>query len=341
MYKKASFVMGTLFFSSAILAGHPGDNVIAPIGVNLIAPSSQSFWTIGVEALYAEPSNANFQYAAVQTAGAPSSTYDNKTVSPDYSLGGEFDVTYHFADSSRDVEVAVTHLEMDDSDDVSTQSGSQSLQEPFGVTGGILSNPNYAEGSVDNDIDAVDIVFGQTFNIGQAVTMRPFGGVRYADLESNDYAQYKNNTATASTLLGSGRINTGLTGIGPRAGVDAIFNVSSRISFVGQVGMSLLIGDLDTKITTTNNSGATPINTVYDQDESRSIAPEIDAKLGISYHQAIDQNNAFDIQLGYQAVNYFNVVNNDVIDALTPNTVNNTGDLGYQGPYLRFQLELV
>lgn len=341
MYKNTSIIMGTLLCSTTLFAGHPGDNVIAPTGVSLIAPSSQSFWTIGVEALYAQPSNANFQYAAVQTAGTTISTYDNKTVSPDYSLGGEFDVTYHFADSSRDVEVAVTHIEMDDSDDVSTQSGSQNLQEPFGVTGGILSNPNYAEGSVDNDIDAVDVVFGQTFHIGQAVTMRPFGGVRYADLESNDYAQYKNNTPTASTLLGSGRINTGLTGIGPRAGVDATFNASTRISFVGRVGMSLLIGNIDTKITTTSNSGASPINTIYDQDDSFSIAPEVDAKLGISYHQAIDQNNAFDIELGYQAVNYFNVIDNDFIDASTPNTINNTSNLGYQGPYLRLQLELV
>lgn len=340
MYRKISVTIGSLLLATTAFASHPDDSVIAPAGINVVAPPSVSSWTLGLEALYMAPSNADFQYAQIQS-GTDVQTYDNKSVSPSSSLGGEFDATYHFAGSSRDVEVALTHVVMDDSSDVSTTT--ETMNNPFGITGTKVHPEDYADGDVDNNIDAVDVVFGQTFTVGQTVSLRPFAGIRYADLENNDYAQYQNRDPSTgeSNLLGSGRIDSGFEGGGPRAGLDAKFQAGSGISFVGDVGVSLLIGEISTKITKTVNTSNSATNTPYDQDSNTSLVPEADAELGINYHHAIDMQNAFDIQLGYQAVNYFDAIDNNWIDATTPNTVNNDSDIGYHGPYLRFQLDLV
>jgi len=337
MYKKIPAIICASLLTTIALAGHPNDSLVVPTGVNVFAPSTNDFWTIGIELLYMQPSNVDFQYASERSTGTAPRVYENKSVSPGYNFGGEFDATYHFAGNSRDIEVALTHIDVNNSSDVSVQSGR--IVEPFGVTSA-PNYANYAEGQIDNNTDAVDVVLGQTFYVGHAVILRPFAGIRYADLESNDYARYKDDSTNQARLLGSGRINASFDGVGPRAGVDATYRAGSNVSFVASAAVSLLVGDIDTKITTTNNLTTLPTNTVYKLDEGTSLVPEIDARLGINYHHAIDSDNAFDIQVGYQAFNYFDVIDRDFIDASTPNAINNTSDLAYQGAYLRFQLEL-
>ncbi|MAZ39956.1 MAG: hypothetical protein CMF49_07525 [Legionellales bacterium] len=326
MMKNFSIIIGTLLAASNLYAGNTGNQVQAPTGVSLQAPKSESAWSFGIEALYMKPSNATFQYVQISNQSTPTQTHQNNSVNPSSDWGGEFDATYHFAGNSRDIEVALMNLDVDNTGSTQIQDGQMS--DPFGISNRFTDSAN---ADMDNSVDAVDVVFGQTFKIGPVVTMRPFGGVRYADLESNNVAQYFNSQASAPAQ-GNGRINSEFVGFGPRAGLDASFHVSSRISVVGTVGASLLVGDIDTKLTTTAYQDNPQI---IDNNESRASVPELDAKLGINYQQKLSANNSLDIQVGYQVVDYFDVINKDFIDASTINTVSNSDDLGFQGPYIR------
>ena len=139
------------------------------------------------------------------------------------------------------------------------------------------------------------------------------------------------------------KLESEFQGIGPRAGMDISVHAGSGISFVGSAGGSLLIGDLDSKfdndfygVLASQNS-----STHYKNDDAHHVVPELDARVGIDYAFAYSPNTSLNVQVGYQAVNYFDVVAVDVTDTITPNTLNNTSNFGYYGPYLRGVLTFV
>ena len=231
MVKKIAFALAAIGISSAAFAGHPGDAVVAPTGVNLIAPDSVGVWTVGLEALYMEPTNADFQYAQVDDNSTPTNTFKNKSTNPSHDWGGTIDVDYLFPGNSRDVKLSYTHLHMDNNDgSVSTVGTTNSLSEPFGIA---PVNFDGAKGSSDNDLDAVDLVFGQWIRIGERVDLHPFGGLRYASIDMNDKGKYTDSTDLAN--YGVGKVKSDFSGIGPRAGLDATVHVGSGVSFVGTV----------------------------------------------------------------------------------------------------------
>jgi hypothetical protein len=332
MVKKIAFALAAIGISSAAFAGHPGDAVVAPTGVNLIAPDSVGVWTVGLEALYMEPTNSDFQYAQVNDNSLPTNTFHNKSTNSTHDWGGTIDVDYMFPGNSRDVKLSYTHLHMDDnSGSVSTVGTGSSLNEPFGVS---PQNFDGARGSSDNDLDAVDLVFGQWIRIGERVDLHPFGGLRYASIDMNDKGTYSDSTD--ETNYGVGKIKSDFSGIGPRAGLDAAVHVGSGVSFVGTVGASLLIGSTDSKMSATEYTADVATDGYsLKNGEGTHVIPELDARLGVNYTYNFDPATALGVELGYQAVNYFDVADKDFIDAAVPNTVNNSEDFGYHGPYLR------
>ena len=282
-----------------------------------------------------EPTNSDFQYAQIDDGSSPTNTHTNKSTNPSHDWGGTIDVDYMFPGNSRDVKLSYTHLHMDDnSGSASTVGTSNTINSPFGYTGA-----DGARASSDNDLDAVDLVFGQWIRIGERVDLHPFGGLRYASIDMNDKATY--SVSTDETNYGTGKVKSDFSGIGPRAGLDATVHVGSGVSFVGTVGASLLVGSTDSKV----SNGAYVANELtdgatYKNDEGTHVIPELDARLGVNYTYNFDPATALGVELGYQAVNYFDVADKDYIDATAPNTINNSEDFGYHGPYLRVQVSM-
>lgn len=338
MVKKIAFALAAIGISSAAFAGSYKDQVVAPVGVNLIAPDSVGVWSIGLEALYMEPTNADFQYAQVNDGSTPTAHNKNKSVNGSHDWGGTIDVAYMFPGNSRDVKLSYTHLHMDDnSGSTSTINNGNSISSPFSF--GNFNDPiETAKGRSDYDYDSIDLVFGQWIRIGERVDLHPFGGLRWSKIDESDKGTYfTNNTSNYA----EGKISSDFNGIGPRAGIDAAVHVGSGVSIVGTVGASLLVGSIDTKVTQSTFLGGEFDNgTTYKNDEDAHVIPELDARLGINYTYNFDPATALGVELGYQAVNYFDVSDKDFIDATTPNTINNSEDFGYHGPYLRVQLSM-
>lgn len=340
MVKKIAFALVAIGISSAAFAGHPGDAVIAPTGINLMAPDSVDVWSVGLEALYMEPTNSDFQYTSVVTTGVPTSTASNKSVNNSADWGGTIDIAYMFPGNSRDVKLSYTHLDMDDSSTTNTyNTNASTLVSPFGSG---INTIDGAKGSSDQNYDAVDLVFGQWVRIGDRLDIHPFGGLRYASVGVDNKGTYTDSTNAGDYSFG--KIKSDFSGIGPRAGLDAAVHVGSSISITGTVGASLLVGNVDSKAS--NDVYTASVLVPEDgysvkNNESTHVVPELDARLGINYTYNFDPTTALGVELGYQAVNYFDVVDTDLVDARAPNTVNGSEDFGYHGPYLRLQLSMV
>ena len=337
MLKKLSLSISLLTLTSSAFAGHIGDAVVAPTGVNLTAPKTEGVWSLGLELLSMTPSNNDFQYASISNNSTPTNVTTNKSVDNAHSLGGTIDLSYVFPGNGRDVQLAYTRLHMTDNNGhVSTVGTSSTISVPFNN----LTTYDNAKGSTDHDLDAVDLIFGQWVRVGQRVDLHPFAGVRYVNIKLDDQATYTDSTNSAN--YGIGKVKSDFSGIGPRAGLDVAVHMQSGISIVGTVGASLLIGDLDTKITASNFVADQYADgySLRNSDTTQAV-PELDARLGLNYTYRFNPGTALGLELGYQAVNYFDVADKDYIDMNTANTINTSEDFGYQGPYFRLQFSVV
>lgn len=346
MLKQLSIGLALLGLTSSVFAGSYKDQVMAPVGVNLVAPDSEGVWSVGLEALYMQPTNADFQYAqttqvAVGPAPQNNIDYKNKSVSSDFNWGGTIDIAYLFPGNSRDIKIAYTYLHMDNNKGHDSVIGDQNgvIINPFGITFPNDTNTITAKGRSDYDYDSADLLFGQWFRIGSVVDIHPFAGLRWAEIDLDDKGTYFTNITGRYSV---GKIKSDFQGIGPRFGTDAVLHVGSSVSFVGQVGASLVIGDIDGKITDQIFESDTLDGTeVFKYEDHMHVIPELDARLGINYTYNFNPGAALGLELGYQVVNYFDVAYKDNVDAITPNTINHSEDFGYHGPYLRMQLSVV
>ena len=377
MIKQVSLALAALGLSASAYAAHPVEDMLpaAPPTVAVTIPQQTGSWVIGVEALYQAPGNGDPQYAITATANGPT-TLGNLTtvdaaakvhnVDPEHDWGWQLDLAYLFAGNGRDVELSWKHLDTSDSD-TANRPASAFMSGPSLVTPIIASivstNPpvfvngwDTARGKSDYDYDHVDLVFGQKADFGQKVTLRAFGGLRYAQIDFKDEGYYLAQEVPVNGLQGNvdtaelyARSKSEFDGLGLRAGIDTKVRLGSNFSIVGTFGGSLLVGDRD-KSTSINgsyidrNTGAGVPNaefaataTIKTSDETL-VVPELDARLGINYAWAFNPDAALEIELGYETINYFDVKNTSTLGYF--DTIGHDNDFSIRGPYLRLQLNL-
>jgi hypothetical protein len=343
MTKRITLALAMIGLSATAFAGSPGDNMVAPTGINLVAPDSVGTWSFGLEALYMEP-GTDFQYAQEQDLDSASNNdFHNKTVGNHYNWGGEADIDYMFAGSSRDVMLSYTYMHFNNSDDITDSDD----VDPIAGVGG--SARDRATAGSDQTLNQVDLTFGQLVRIGDRLDVHGFGGLRFADIDVKNSANYYDQNATTTDWVKTGKYynHSDYTGVGPRAGVDASVHLGSGFSIVGTAAGSVLAGNLDSdfrynhNVSTSSVSGVAQTATDIHNDSHTAIVPELDAKLGVDYMYAFNPNTSMDIQLGWQFVDFINSESTDADDAVTTiNSVNNMQDFSYQGPYLRLQLNV-
>lgn len=323
--KHTVFALSLIGLSVAAIAGTPGNNMVLPSGVDLTAPDSTGIWSLGIEGLYVQ-SNNSFQYSPLGFFDA-----NNKAVGNEWNWGIEADVGYQFAGSSRDVNLSYTYLGFDALDSTTTPALSS-----------IIGTGN-AYGKVDQELNAVSLTFGQLFLVGSRIGLHPFAGVQFADINSN----FKSNTSfplsiadTEATYSLTNKLTSDFTGAGPRAGIDATLNLGCGFSVVGTFAGALLVGEMDAKNTFMVSFLSASLQQVNKPENYTAMVPELDAKLGINYAYTFNPKIAMDAQIGFEAVNYFNALDSDLYDIQNFNSVNNTTNFNYYGPYFRLQLNV-
>jgi len=340
MNKQLSIALLALGLSSVAFAGNYKDQVVAPVGVNLVAPDTVGIWSFGAEILLMQPANSHFQYGQIRTVDNVNGVVyrKNNAVDSSFTLGGTVDVAYLFPDNARDVKISFTNLEMNDSSHqtIIGQGNNQIYITPFNNMDNLIGNGAAIKGKETQDYASADMVFGQWIRIGQRVDLHPFSGLRYADIDISDQGTYL-DTATAITQ--TSKLSTEFEGIGPRAGIDTSVHLGWGISLVGTVGGALLVGDIDSKAASTNPNG-NPVTQNYNNSGHTHVIPELDARIGFNYMYNYTDTSSMSFELGFQDVNYFDVVDTDYLDTRLPNTISNSNDFAYRGWYARFQFNV-
>lgn len=349
MMKRVLVLLGVMGLSSALYAGTVGNPMVVPTGTTLMANSTPGTWTLGIEALYLKLTAPNYQYAQVNSNLTPYNSVNNQSVSNTAQMAFAADATYHFVGTDRTVGLSYMHANFDDSNTTTLGAG-QTFAEPFGMLPSRHDYVNSIKGETHNRYDAADLVLGQTLRVGNTVELHPFMGLRYVDLNSRENSTYYNDTSYSTSrqpvypVEGTVQTTSYFQGMGPRAGFDTTVHLGSSFSIVGTMGGTLALG-YDDFTTLTQVNGELPTKSSLPKDWY--VVPELDARLGLDYQHGINQGNSFDIQLGYQVVNYFNALdlnNTDVNgSSLTDGQVNSTinkQDFGFSGPYLRLALNL-
>ena len=362
MLKKLSVCLIAILGCGAALAAH-GDDMALPTasGVNLMAPHQEGSWSFGVEANYFKP-NYDFNYATSshQDAASPA-VFDNKvySVDPDYEWGWGVDVTYHFPGEGRDVTASFTQLHTSEHDSATTQD--QNVDHFFG-TGPIYRSesgpfPNLfntfdaVSGHVDADYDAVDLTFGQLITIGDRITLHPFAGARYADIDykaSADYQGFFSLIRSFGVEDAAGQeFKSEFDGVGPRLGSDASVNLGCGFSLGATLGVSLLVGDMDNSFSAysahSNSFNTPPLASQYeyhnfDTHNDTRVVPEADAKVNAAYHRDFNNGYGMGFEVGYQVTNYWDVIDNSQESLF--DTTSDHSNFSMQGPYARIQLDV-
>ena len=190
-----------------------------------------------------------------------------------------------------------------------------------------FANKAFADATLSYNV--YDLEIGRSADVSQHLAVRPFGGIRFADINQNFAVVYDGADANRD-MVGS-RIK--FDGAGLRAGGQADWKVLDHVSIYGRAAGSLMVGDFGVQQREFNNGGTTPLTNVG--ESFRMITPVLEMAVGVSYH-----TEHFRLSLGYEVTNWFNMIDtpNFVDDVHQGKYQRNVSDLGIDGLAVRAEL---
>jgi hypothetical protein len=147
-----------------------------------------------------------------------------------------------------------------------------------------------------------DAILGRRFWIGSCVNLRPFTGVRYAQIKQKLRTRLETQIiATTGQSIVNTRLNDkqSFWGFGPELGLEADFYIGHRWSLYGSLAGAILYGHTNTKFNDTD-SFALADNICEATSESCSNQMVLDVGVGIRY-----EFKYLTLQAGLEHHNYF------------------------------------
>jgi hypothetical protein len=259
-----------------------------------------SGWNFGAQALYLKPTyTGQFSYDAIGLTTAPGAFVGN-ALKADWSWGFKLEGAYHFK-SGNDLSLNWYHY---------NHSTSNSFL--VGRNLNFISANKYTLKPIWNE---VNLEYGQTINFGKKTHTRVHLGFQYAQINTI----FNNSGFTSNGSPGSGYLDMTYSGVGPRVGVDLIYNFITNFSVYGNAATALVVGN--SKFNENETFGTPSINS----GSRLTVVPDIELKLGVLYNYKLNHGNLL-IDGGYMVINYFNALN-------YKNSGSETS-VGFNGPYI-------
>lgn len=325
-------------------------------------------------------SNGDLDYAlanVLNASGTPISVAI-KNLDSDYSWGWGANLGYIFPNTGNDVNISYFHFDNDDNDStaglfntlVPISGINYSSLIDFVAIDTITSSSSQIAIKSQQDIDQVDLTFGQYINVGCRTILHPNVGVRWGSID-----QKLATISTAHLQSGTGERVARLSafsaaaeksnydGIGPVGGLDASYYLGAGFGVVGHFNAALLIGQIDSNNDINGSflgvfSGVTIVNSVLNAsektDSTTRIVPAVDGKLGLDYTFVFNntQNSDLTLEAGWHAANYFNAIDRTIVNfaatpirmgatlSYAPQLQHFTSDLSLNGPYASLTLHI-
>jgi hypothetical protein len=285
----------------------------AVLEVTAVPTKPRPLFEVSGSLLFLQPGAGDFErYATVANPfPVPSPNWSNQSIDPKYSPAFKIGLRYMPTEFD-DIALDWTHLNATDSASVSA-SPNQFVGPPYsiGPPAGVAFTNGTANGSLQSQYDAANLVAGHTFCAGCPFQLRVFGGVEFARLGENLTGTFQDATTATSHSYTS---NSLFTGAGPRLGVRGQYNVGP-LQFFGEAAGAGLIGTSQSGINFTTSSpallavGITTNDQALTSANATAVVPSFDAKLGTAYTFPFSDYGLFKIEAGYQVAVYFNAVN--------------------------------
>lgn len=307
------------------------------LSLRIGVPDLRPGWQIDAGALFLKPGSDNQGYAVLTTIrnqGSPvplaTPYWEIESVTTSYQPGFEVGSTYTYANTGRDFQLNWQHLRTSNHSAISALTGTQWVS-PFSQTGptaavdydDLEDNDGVhllrrAEGIASYKYDSVNLDFGQHVDFGSSLDLRLFAGLSFARLqetiESSFYGAPPDVDAMfpASVPLILSLENTSkFTGVGPRFGVDSLYQTQGGLRFTGQIAAGLLVGRTEPAqyVFGAVAEDLAAIGIMYNEQQVTSggftqVVYSADAKLGIGFEHFFSGGNSFSIDAGYQASFY-------------------------------------
>lgn len=342
--KKLVVLMAAMGLIGASYAGKPCKVQSMPS----LVPAN-GHWIVGLTGLYLRPtvSSDELQYGtssfrSTNSVGTNFYSLTNTrdlTIDPHYHGGFIFNLGYQLPCDCNDVMLSYLRLNSSDSEATNGYVNGNVFTGP-GI-GVVSSVPATFTGHSSINLDQVDLAFGHTTNLTQSIDVRLFAGLRYVNLDQtfNDTSHFTSTSGTPPFFASSSdsssfeKTHNKFWGVGPLFGASGNYYLASCFGFTGQLDTAFAIGrphhnftSTDTSINTTTIFGVTTRSTNTSTFNSQTgtsyaVVPVMDGKLGAFYRMDVGCNTMLNIEGGYRAMHYFNIIHNHA-------------DLSYAGPYL-------
>ncbi len=171
-----------------------------------------------------------------------------------------------------------------------------------------------------------DLEVGRRMGLGGGLSLRPFGGLRFAEIGQNFSIAYNGGDANHDAVGDRLKFDGG----GLRAGAQVDWALLDHWTVYGRLAGSLMTGDFHATLTEFNNAGATPLT---DVDESfRKMTPVAEMAVGVAYERPRVR-----LSVGYEMTNWFSLVDTPsfVSDVQQGKLERNVSDLGVEGLAVR------
>ena len=278
--------------------------------------------------LYLRPGADNLGWGTITTfLPLQNPQWAVQTLDPEYQPGFGVGARRVFPFSGKDLQFNWEHLRTSDSAFAAVDNPNTQWISPFNQTGPSTSEQanevgifhfKTAQGQVDFDYDMANIDVGQTVNIGSSTQIRLFVGLTFVRLREELISTFFNDPNIVPVppvlappnpdLLYITLNNTSTyTGVGPRLGLSTQYNLSPRVTFVGQFSGAILEGWMQPA--QYSFQGVYNNNDDTEQISSDSVMQVVyasDVKLGVNYSRPLGRVSVLSLEAGFQAAVYVN-----------------------------------
>lgn len=305
--------------------------------------------------VWLKPSASNLNYVIFNNEiPAQTPRWYEQEVLPGYTAGFELGMRYFANGGNRDIHLEWIHLNTSDSTSIDADSFIFFLGPDYEIGPDGLPI-RHADGKAKFNYDVINLDAGQRIHFGNDLVMRVFGGLSAGFLREEVTAIYSGSVEGefAGPFSQNQEVSSNFTGLGPRFGVRADFDVAYGFGLLGETAISALFGRVHSKTDFIGKSVeledkfGQSINrqTIKDQHVYQAI-PGIDVKLGAEYKYDFSPQTALMISAGYQASVYINVISQYLPASLVPDADLETGGIfvdtmehtlsnySVQGPFL-------
>lgn len=316
MLRRFSLAVFGFALSSSVCAGGMGP-VCLPGSVTV--PCVENYWEFGAQALYLTSSFTTPNAFTLDGLFAGPRLVPNKSyaVAPPvltsivdpfinpgnpWSWGYFLQGAYHF-NTGNDITLSWLHYQASVTDNWSTvvdiRRELRTAPLPTLTTDFIFSGLNR--------FDQVNIEMGQVANFDLGKQLRFFGGLQLAHIQADAETCFTfSGFVPVSPIIPGGFYNdSDFKGIGAVVGIDYFYYLTQNLSLTANGSGSLLIG--------TNNYNAAVVDSsssivlLGGGSSDNYIVPTLQGSFGASYAIPTSQG-LFHLQVGYLALNYFNVI---------------------------------